>query len=313
MEQLPNQTTPVDGRLISYKSVRRFAVIIGIMLVIKFFIFDSIVIQTPQMSPTLIRGDRVLVFKTPFAPITRQWFSVHTFSPVVFFYPHKKRTMGCLRIAGIGGDSLAIIGGMCENYSRPFAGARLDSMQSVLPTEYAPRDFMTPFIVPQAGTTIIIDSLSLRDFIFAASTITQENESSRYTIKPLLRVDGKALSNYFIIDFSLYRGLLDSIPAASKFDWFFWAQLERYLQTSFDTRQVELKLTLLQNDQPLEKYTYANDFVFLLADNWAEGYDSRYIGPVCVNRITGPVISVLWSTAGSFYKVRFNRLGKLIH
>ena len=127
------------------------------------------------------------------------------------------------------------------------------------------------------------------------------------------------INNEFLIkDFSLYKGVFSGIPDSLDNNPFFWERLSLYLErTAADTQSASVNLTIVdQNNEDIIRYRVKNNSVFLTSDNWDEGLDSRYFGPVPISSITGRIIFVLWSLdpdAESFFnKIRPRRILKFI-
>jgi hypothetical protein len=71
---------------------------------------------------------------------------------------------------------------------------------------------------------------------------------------------------------------------------------------------------LFKGAEKVTHYRVKKSFIFLLADDWRKGFDSRYFGPVPVSSIKGRPVCVLWSWAhgegGGF--LRINRTMKIV-
>ncbi|MDD5675750.1 MAG: S26 family signal peptidase [Chitinivibrionales bacterium] len=304
---------PVDLRIVIYRFVKGLALVAAAALVLKIFFFETVLVKTDQMRPVLIPGDRVLVWRSVFAPFLAGRLRPARTAPVIFALPHQERSLGCLRIAALSGDTIAIVNGMPKvSGTEEWGFGRLSADEEELPAEFSPRDNMEPFIVPAPGQTLRLDSASLRDFFFFASLIAQENPARKYAVRPALFIDGKEMPNYFIADFSLFRGSLDSIPARFRYDWYFWDKLRRYVSATRPNSSVELQCALYDGQNRIFSYPLRAPAVFLLADNWSGGYDSRYIGPVLLGRCKGQVMAVLWSRADAGLGLRADRLVKII-
>jgi hypothetical protein len=199
-------------------------------------------------------------------------------------------------VGGLSGDSLVITGGTFLNLAggeeTRFAAAPEDS---VLPADYSPRDFMAPFRMPCRGESFALDSLSQRDFVLMASMYSQEHPRRSVDVKPQLFIDGIPSNDYFVANFLLYNGVFGSIPDSLDFDWFFWDRLRENLRYTLENRQVALRFGLVVDGGVVKRYRVGRDFAFLLADRWSAGYDSRFFGPLCVDRIEGRALVVLWS------------------
>lgn len=285
---------PLDAPLAAYRLVKQFALVLVAGLVLKWLFLGTTLVRTDHMAPALHEGDRVLLWRGAARPVVRHITHAGRGAVVVFDFPHDAPNRGCLRVAGVPGDTVTISNGRLEPQSGSAAPAPLPQ-DSVLPPEYSPRDFTAPFRLPLPGDTYQLDSLTQRDFLFAASMRAQEYPRRTHDVLPTLFIDGIPSNEYIIENFLLYDGAFDSIPDSLDFDWFFWDRLRDNLRYSLENREVRLEFALVENGGKIETYRVRKRFLFLLADNWASGYDSRYFGPVCATHVRGTVPLILWS------------------
>jgi signal peptidase I len=307
---------PVDGRIIVYRSIRYATLVALAALVIKLFLFDTVLVRTDQMEPALKDGDRIIVFKTLHAWPFSALLAPMRKSPVVFSNLQNGGKPSCLRVAAVSGDSIVISSGTCRILNRHSAAFSSKSpFEELLPPDYSPRDSMPLYLMPRRGAKVFLDSLSLRDFFFAASLIRQENPKDVFSVKPALFVDGAPSDSLAIKDFYLYKGRLDSVPAQFEYDWFFWDRMRDYCSKSRLGKDVLLTFALQRNGARMYDYTFKKTCIFLVADDWQKGFDSRYFGPVVSSSVKGRVVCVLWSFGksvdGKSY-FRINRLFKII-
>lgn len=303
-----------DSRIILYRSVKQIILIVLIAIILKVFFIDTTRIDGNQMSPTLVKGDQVLIFRLPYIPVLRNIFPFSIAKPVIFNYPFEKDKLTCLRIAAessntISIDSGKVINSRSKNFSYPTVGR--DGI--LVPPNFGPRDFFAPYTIPRKGDHLHIDTLPLRDFFFAAAIIRQENPKSKIELKPELYIDDSLRNDYLISNFSLYSGTIDTLPQKFQFDWFFWDRLSQFLNASMEDRLATFKFSLYENGKRVGIYKVRKNYTFLLADNWNNGLDSRYIGPVQRSAILGNVTMVLWSYSTDTEKhFKTNRLGRII-
>lgn len=284
-----------DSRIILYRSLKQIVVIIVLGVFVKSCIVDSIVIRGDQMSPTIENGDRTLVFRTPYQ-FPLNFIKPGLTKPVVFHYPFEKNRLTSLRIAATWGDTVAIDSGIVSNSSNKTLQFPTPGKTGMMvPASFSPRDFFPAYQVPQKGMQFQLDSLSLRDFFFAVAVIRQEKPESKVMVKANLYIDDSLSNDYFINEFSLYKGTFDTISQSFQYDWFFWDRLGQYLNAAITEHSVALKFQLSIDGVKTKIYTVNSNYVFLLADNWGDGLDSRYIGPVKESAIIGRVFFVLWS------------------
>lgn len=307
---------PIDGRIILYRIVKYTALVALFVLAIKFLLLDTVLVRTDQMEPTLLDGDRVIVFKTFHAWPFSALLVPHRKSPVVFANLQQAGKPSCLRVAAVSGDSIVFSSGKCLILNKHAAAFSSKSpFEELLPPDYSPRDSMPVYRMPRKGTKVSLDSLSSRDFFFAASLIRQENPKEFFGVKPAAFVDGAPKDSLFLKDFYLYKGRLDSVPAKYEYDWFFWDRVRDYLVKSYSGKDVFLGFVLARNGARMYDYTFKKTCIFLVADDWQKGFDSRYFGPVVSSSVKGRVICVLWSfgkdVEGKSY-IRINRTFKII-
>lgn len=285
-----------DIRMTIYSIGKQLVLILVIGFIIKYTLCDTVVIKTDQMEPSILSGDRIIISKAPVVPPFR-WFSKlrHT-HPVIFMHPHSVNKPGCLRIAGIPGDTVMVKEGTFSVTNNPaLSFPEKHPEEETLPPDYSPRDTMDPFWIPQKGDTISLDSLSIRDVIFVYSMIQQENPQKEFSLQPSLFIDDSLSNDYFIKDFPLFTGTFNAIPESLAVNWFFWDRLKAFLKASHDEHAITLTFSIFENQSVIERYCIRKKFYFLLADNWCKGFDSRYFGPVASPMIRGRVVSVLWS------------------
>jgi signal peptidase I len=303
-----------DSRIFFYRSIKQILIITAVAICLKSCIIDSVVIKGSQMTPTLVCGDRTLIFRLPYLSLFSTIFKPSLAKPVIFDLPFEKNRRASLRIAGLWGDTVSIDSGVIVNSRKPqfqFSGKEKGGL--IVPASFSPRDFFPPYCIPKKGTSFLLDSLSLRDFFFAVNVVRQENKKSKISIKADLYVDDSLSNDYNIKEFTLYKGTIDTIPVRYQFDWFFWDRLNQYLDATVEERMVALKFSLYIDNVKISRYSVQKKYVFLLADNWSDGLDSRYIGPVQVSSLVGRVFFVLWSYDNKDQKaLKTNRFGRII-
>lgn len=305
-----------DTQAFLYRSIIQISVILGVGILVKLAFIDIIRMSGGQMQPTVLSGDRLLVFRTPYLPMFNKMFKPGYKKPVVFRLSSDSKNVGCLRIAALSTDTVSIDSGMFINTGNPaltfpFTG----KIDQILPANYSPRDYFNSYRVPAAGDTIQLDSLCIRDLFFAVSVMKQENPQESIGIRPLLVIDDSLTTDYQVSGFALFSGSIDSVPVELANDWFFWVRLENYLKQINQEKMISLSFAVNFDRTRIHQYIVKNDFIFLLADNWSSGLDSRYFGPVKTSNVLGRVFSILWSVQqepGKKSHLRLNRLGKII-
>jgi signal peptidase I len=280
--------SPADRRVTAYRAARYIAAFLLAGAAVKFFIADSVLIRTDQMAPAILNGDRVLVFKVGRLP-PLSWIPFPRHSPVIIKKLTKPEDLICLRTAARAGDIVSISSGRINLLNQPTVPQLGNPDPSGnIPAEYSPRDWLLPYSVPKKGEVLNLDTMSVRDFIFAWAVIQQENPDGAYSLKPWIQINDSSTSDYYITDFCLYRGPFDAIGPELSSQWFFWDKLVNYIQAKNPDNRINIRLGVMH-------YKVKHNYLFLAADNWKEGLDSRYTGPVSYNAVKGSVVCVLWS------------------
>jgi signal peptidase I len=313
MQGVNKNPVEVDPIGVLSRLLKQTTVIIVIVVAVKMLCVDIIAVKGNQMAPAIVNGDRLLTLRLPYLPLIRNSIGPSRRQPVIFSYPFSKKR-GCLRVAGVAGDTITVDSGVAKNpHCRKPLGipGRKITSADLLPPDFSPRDFMPAMILPRPGTTLLLDSLDLPMYFSAISMIRQENPSSTCSLAVHLEIDGAVAADYFITDFVLYKGALNALPDSLRYDWFFWYRLKKYLHQVYPDRIQRLLLSFSKGGSVVKSYTVRKKFLFLIADNWSEGRDSRYFGPVVCSRVIGRPLAVLWSFSA---KQGFNmkRLGRFI-
>jgi signal peptidase I len=317
MEIIKDQSsTYTDFRLAFYRILKQVLIILIIGFFLKIICFDSYIIDSRQMEPTLLRGDRVLISKLRYSPIFKNILSPKHTDPVIFIQPHMENRRGCLRIAGKPGDHINIENGQIYIVNQPHVKFPfIKNKGDILPYEFSPRDNMLEYHIPQKKDVIFFDTLNIKNLIFLYSIIVQENMDENYTLHPRLYINDTLNNDFFIKDFSLFTGKFGDISDSLNSQWFFWDRLFAYLISTADDKKVDLKFSILKGEKSIKQYTIKSDFYFLISDNWEDGFDSRYFGPVMKELIEGKIIAVLWSfdpEKGKGMSFRGRRIARII-
>jgi hypothetical protein len=258
----------------------------------------------------------VVVRRTPFLRLFFWLWPPGRGTPVVVKHPLLSKKFACLRVAGLPGDSMVIGKGIFRivNEAGLTPGGSVPPAEALLP-EFTPRDSMETYRLPCPGDTLDLDSLSLRDFFFAAAMIKQEQPGKEISMKADCTIDGKRMNDVPMTNFSLYKGTIDAIPEQYVYTWFFWDRLQAYLIRTAAGKSCQLRFGLYEDKVRMAKYVIHQSFIFLLADDWQKGFDSRYFGPAAARSIKGRVVCVLWSIApegGIFGFLRGDRIMKIV-
>jgi signal peptidase I len=290
---------PPDARIAVYRFARYTVLFLGVVAAVKLAVVDTVVVKTDQMSPTLVQGDRIMMLRTPFIWPFSRILPPGRRAPVVARHPIFSRSYACLRIAGLPGDSMVIGKGRFNVLNRncPPLGCAISAAESLQP-EFSPRDSMDAYRLPRPGDTIDLDSLGLRDFFFAAAMIKQEQPSGSITLKADLFIDGKRANDIPMSNFALFKGSINTVPGHFVYNWFFWDRLNAYWKQAADGKQCLLRFGLYRDRERIKKHVVRGSFIFLLADDWRKGFDSRYFGPVSSRLLKGRIACVLWSIDG---------------
>ncbi len=285
---------PIDSRVALYRALRMLVLVFLIGAFLRVTFLETGVIRTDQMSPALLPGDRVLVMKQ-FSTQLPEAKTAPIGSPFIFRHHSFPQGRGCLRAVAFAGDTVEVSDGILHVNGKVWDGHAGTRKPEVLPAQYSPRDNLIPFVLPEKGDTVSFGELTLRDMAFASSLLRRQKPDNDYSFRPRLYIEGKLAGDYIIENFSLYNGSLDSVPPEHFSDWFFWDRLREYLRSQMPEKSVDLRLELEENGHAIPGFVVVDNAVFLIADDWESGFDSRHFGPVVESDLIGRPSVVLWS------------------
>ncbi len=279
--------------------ILRIALVVVVWFVLKFglriFVYDTFIIPTDSMQPTLVPGDKIYVDKLAIGarlyddldsalhsprPLTTRmpgFGDVQRNDVLVFSYPFpfsgsriemEINNVYCKRCVGISGDSISIVGGFIKN----------SNFQGVLGNLEAQRQI-----------SMIPDTMHRRLASFP------ENEIVDWNIKnfgPFYIPKKGDVIKMDSVHYVLYR-----------------------LPIEYETRE-RLSLSngrITLGDRLIESYTFTEDYYFTVGDNTLNSRDSRYWGLLPKEMIIGRVEMVLYSRSRTTGKFNWNRLLKNVY
>lgn len=315
MKENNNNINKTELRLRIYYSVKLILITIILAFFVKFFLFSIIKISGQQMEPTILNGDRLLIFKRYSIQLFSFLFKPAYNKIVLFNYDRSKKPF-LLRVAAKSNDVIRIDSGVVyvNNSNSQKINLFKPESNELIPSEYSPRDFFEPYKVPAKGELITLSKTSLRDLFFALEIIKQENPNKKIEIKTQIFIGDSIKKDYKIEKFYLYEGSLDSVPDSLN-NWFFWTKLKEFLDYTKEKDRVLLYFSISIDSIVIDEYQVKNNYLFLLADNRKEGLDSRFIGPISISNCIGTPVMVLFSIGKDLNKktkIRFKRIGRLI-
>lgn len=265
----------------------------------RIFLFDTFVIPTRSMEPTLIPGDRIVVNKTLYGAriyrdlhFSRQGVRLQCWRTnglrdirrgdvVVFNMPYHSdcdtikfviNYVYCKRCIGLPGDSVSISGGFYANNNSTDTLGCADRQRTLA---------------------------AMPDSIFqpeALRALPYDDHLPRWTIK-----------NFGPLYIPRRGDCIVMTPATAThyrklIEW------ERHCRLTIDwTRR-----RVLADGRPLAKHTFSHDYFFMAGDNAPDSRDSRYIGLIPDDYIIGIATIIKYSTDRNTGEIRWGRTLKRI-
>jgi hypothetical protein len=174
--------------------------------------------------------------------------------------------------------------------------------------------------IPAKGDRYLVDTCSVRDFMFLKHLVHQEHPRSAVTAKYDLYVDSTLANNQPIIrspngyaTHSFDQILFDKID-----NWTIIQSIINQISYDLTGHDVVLKQSLYLDNKKLETYAVKNDNYFMMGDNRDNSMDSRYWGFVNRKFIKAKAFIIYFSLNKETplillpLKIRWNRIGKLI-
>lgn len=271
------------------------ALLFGLYLLVRIYLFDVFPTPTESMLPTILPGDRVMVNKLIAGariydeykfgegiPMkshrVKGWRSIRQNDIVVFNFPINRRkykmefdirSVYCKRCIGLPGDSVSIRNGFFRNNHYP--GALGDTTM-------------------QRNLALMPDSLIPRNVIYA---MPFDPVHYNWTVKefgPLYIPHKGDCVGLTPVNYRLYELAIEFETGLRPF--------------------VNSDGVVMLGEEPFRAYTFTKNYYFMCGDHVMDSNDSRYWGFVPEEFIIGVVSRVLYSKNKQSGKFRWNRLFK---
>jgi len=328
-------------------------------LIFIIYIIQAFRIPTGSMERSLLAGDFLLglkfVYGAPVLPFSYAKFPrLKTPQPgdvVIFEYPGLDTKDYIKRCVAGPGQTIQIDGTQVKVDGKVLALPPKGqyTKQGQLGVELI--EHFEPYTIPRASDTLLLDSLSLRDLLFAKNIIKQEHprprlvkfaqsapilrsffsrklENERVKLRYELRVDGELAPETEInlapvFPFSGQFIALNNIAELTTIDMAHNLQnlvmtLQSLIQKQYPDRDIRIQLGVLLDGKPVEQYVVKNDNYFMMGDNRDNSADSRFWGVLNQKFVKAQAFILYFSLDQQTpyvllpLKIRWERIGKLI-
>lgn len=321
-----------------------------LILIVKGFLFQAYLVESPRMEKTLLTGDYVLINKTAYGarlpvtlfslPLFPKWYidaiqlpafrlpafkSIQTNDLLVFNYPGQeglpvdKKDLMTKRCVALPGDTLLIFDKQVSINKQLFTepttvqfNYRLVTNGSLLKEEFLDR-----YRISEGG---LVSDMGIYDFPFT------DAEAQKLNDEPNIRFIRKLKD--FPGENTQYVFPMGPFHQNNK-DYFGPVQIPfKGQQLTLDIRNLELYRYLLEhfegntvsvsdskiyiNSIETRHYTIKQDYYFVMDDNRDNAKDSRYWGFLPQSHVMGKASRVLFSFDTNRNKIRWNRFFKAL-
>ncbi len=319
-------------------------------LLIKGFIIESFMVDSPKMEKTILTGDFIMVNKVAYgARLPISLLSVPFFSSVysdlvklpyfripglsrvklndiiVFNYPVQydppidKRLPLAKRCVGLPGDTIEIDNKKVFVNNKPFEKTAEVQFNYRLVTNgiLLEQDFLDQYNISEGG---MVSEIGIYDFPLTKSKLDEikNDESVRY-VRELKDFPGENTNYIFPIGHhhSFNKDYFGPVIVpfkgqVVKLDTY---SIEKYREIIADHEGNDLEIRnykIFINGTEKQSYTIQNDYYFVLDDNRDNAKDSRYWGFLPENHIIGKASVVWFSYNKTDRNVRWNRIFKTL-
>jgi len=179
--------------------------------------------------------------------------------------------------------------------------------------------YFEPLYIPRPGDTLRLNTLALREFVFARHLIEQENPDANVRTVMQLYIDGEYSNNRRISWLESRNSITFNDIDWDRIDN--WIVMDDILQSArdrYDGKSVDIRFFLEVNGARLNDYVVRRDCYFMMGDNRDNSLDSRYWGFLSRNNIKAKAFILYFSHDDHTpwlllpLKIRWNRIGKLI-
>ena len=293
--------SPKDNSKFTFKS-RNFlrSIIIAILtaIILKSFLIEADKIPTSSMRNTLMPGDFILVNRIAYSLYTPRFFPLTNIQiPWITLINFSKPKVNDIIVFKFPGYEDEISPGGNIDYIKRIVGTPGDTIQIINKSVYVNRKRL-PF-----PPTAIINSNHIIEKGFKDNRI--------YPIGEDWNGD-----NYGPI-FVPKKGMTIPISVENINRW------QLLIDREFDKYAVSVEGTVVNiNGEPVRKYTFKDNYYFVMGDNRDDSMDSRFWGFVPYKNIIGKAFVIYWSIGNNnqtdnkfniFNSIRWNRIFKSIH
>lgn len=288
---------------------------------IRHFVVALYKIPSASMEDTLFAGDFLVGTKfnwgvnIDFLGVRIPGFSCLERGDVaIFLHPSEKGMHYIKRCVGVSGDVISyknktlFVNGVEE--------VRSNNIKSIDSNNLRYRDNFFSIIVPSPGDTLRFGNNTIMEFEFNKNLYIQHYGNDNIEVRQHLVIDGIKFYSYSFRNFNYP----DLNLRSNKFDTLNWIVLQSYVDIigkDNPNSNVQLKQSLFHNEREVKKFVVRERCYFFMGDNRDASHDSRFFGFISHKNISAKPVIIYFSVdrdaMSLFRKVRWDRMGKLVH
>lgn len=182
------------------------------------------------------------------------------------------------------GDTVSVTGGMFY-INKEFIPEYSFETDAAISAEFSPRDNLPPFEIPKIGDKIVYakDDIAAACFLYG---IMRQIEDVKLNI--ILSVNEENKNNFFINDFTLYKGMFADIPDDLKSSKYFWNAFLLWYGENISSG-AQLKAEILNSDGNVISGWQVRENYYFITVPHRNGFDSRYTGAIAESKIIGTI------------------------
>jgi hypothetical protein len=254
----------------------------AVFLTVFMFVFHKIAISTIENRDDLFMEKsryilKKLAYKKPFCNI----FSPKISSKVAYEYDGNM-------LAGIlsakSGDTVFIKNGSFYLNGEIISEYSFET-EAAIPAKFSPRDNILSFEIPKIGDRFVYtkDDIAAACFLYG---IMKQVEN--ITLEVTFFVNGEEKSDFFIDDFTLYKGMFVDIGDEMKASVYFWNAFLSWYKANV-SQNATLTAEIRNFDgNVISGWQVRENYYFIIVPH-RNGFDSRYAGAIAESKIAGEI------------------------